>query len=73
MKRILAIYVVGVLTALFLLTCQVIALAESSIPENAETDVETPHNGIPLLVIHIDEQKLHQSKKGNWYGTVTDP
>ena len=72
MKRILAIYVVGVLTALFLLTCQVIALAESSIPENAETDVETPHNGIPLLVIHIDEQKLHQSKKGNWYGTVAD-
>ena len=61
--------------------------AEPSIPEimnhlstdqqytlvgDSEALEEKAQNGIPLVVIRIDEQELHQSKKGNWYGTIAD-
>ena len=38
----------------------------------ADEDVFTPKNGIPLVVIRVDEQELHQNKKGNWYGSIND-
>ncbi len=37
-----------------------------------ESGQEKAMNGIPLVVIRIDEKELHQSKKGNWYGTIAD-
>lgn len=55
----------------FLLAGQVCALAESG-AGGSDSVTETPRNGIPLLVIYVDEQELHQSKKGNWYGTIAD-
>ena len=71
MKRILTFCII-ILAAVFLLTDPVSAQADSDYWGDSDPVVESPDHGIPLLVIHIDEHELHQSKKGNWYGTIAD-
>ena len=68
MKRMLARCAVSVLAAVLFWTAPTAALAEP----DRNPDAETPQNGIPLLVLRIDEQELHQTAKGNWYGSIAD-
>ncbi len=53
---------------LFCLSYHTVINAEEIPPEVPSE----PENGIPLLIINIDEAELHEDESGNSYGTIQD-
>ena len=74
-KRLLGIFA-AVLTMLALFSLFAFAEDEQTeIPGGTETGAtvpEEPRNGIPLIIINIDEEDLNTDSKGNQYGTIND-
>ena len=72
MKKRLNTFAGFILAAILLLMCGINALAEEDLNLDFDSGTEMPENGIPLVVIRVDERDLYQTDKGNWYGTIAD-
>ena len=63
----------GLLAAVTALMMAVTLMPGLAFAENGETAVpEGPENGIPLIIINVEEQELLPDDKGNLYGSIAN-